>query len=195
MNIFEKELRRIASACAGIKNPVFAGRACYGDLGGENRVKLQFVTIGHADHYEALNATVLNRLDGTVDTLLFRFEDIWGKKQVSKPGFSSGIVPHIWKYNQEHDWYAYVPTNTDIKQLAAEVNAYIEVFADHSLAPEKTRDETAKKKPAQKAEQPPQSKGPPTLLDELDDAKAEAASRSAAPKEKPQAKKRGKREV
>ena len=60
MNYFEQELRRVEAACGGISNPVFAGRACYGDLGGDNRVKLQFVTLGYADHYEALKATVLN---------------------------------------------------------------------------------------------------------------------------------------
>jgi len=61
MNFFEQELRKLAAACGGITNPVFAGRACYGDLGGDNRVKLQFVTLGHADHYVALKATVLMR--------------------------------------------------------------------------------------------------------------------------------------
>lgn len=54
INFFEQELRKLADVCGGLSNPVFAGRACYGDLGGDNRVKLQFVTTGYADHYEAL---------------------------------------------------------------------------------------------------------------------------------------------
>lgn len=96
MNIYEQELRRVAAACDGVSNPVFAGRACYADLGGDNRVKLQFVTVGYADHYEALKAMVLNRADGEVDALLFRFSDVWGKKQDTS---HLGGVPHIWTYN------------------------------------------------------------------------------------------------
>jgi len=139
MNYFEQELRRVAGACDGIINPTFAGRACYGDLGGDNRVKLQFVTLGHADHYAALKATVLNRTDGEVDTLLLRFEDTWGKKQVSNPNFKSGIIPYIWTSNRESEWYVYRPTDADVKQLAAELGAYLDVFIDRSRIPEKAR--------------------------------------------------------
>jgi hypothetical protein len=41
----------------------------------------------------------------------------------------------------------------------------------------------------------PQKEEPPTLLDELSDAKEEAAARNAAPKDKPQTKKRGEAEI
>ena len=75
---------------------MFAGRACYLDLGGDNRAKLIFTTMGHADHYEALKVTVLNRMDGEVDALVFRFGDIWGAKPVRNPNFPSGVKPHIW---------------------------------------------------------------------------------------------------
>ena len=145
MNYFEQELRRVAKACGEVGSPTFAGRACYGDLGGDNRVKLQFVTLGHADHYSALKATVLNRSDGEVDTLLFRFADTWGKKQVSNPNFRDGVIPYIWTYNGESEWYVYRPTDADIKQLAAEIGAYLAVFTDRSLVPEKARGQTGEK--------------------------------------------------
>ena len=109
-------------------------------LGGDNRVKLQFVTLGHADHYAALKATILNRSEGEVDTLLFRFEDIWGKKQVSNPNFREGVIPHIWTSDSKSDWYIYRPTDADTKKLAAEVGAYLEVFTDRSRVPEKARE-------------------------------------------------------
>jgi hypothetical protein len=145
MNFYEQELRRIAKACGGIHDPVFAGRACYGNLGGDNRVKLQFVTNGSADHYDALKATVLNRTDGVIDTLMFRFADIWGRKQVSNPNFSNGIIPHIWTNDGKSDWYVYKPADTDIKQLAAEVGSYLDVFTDHSLIPKKLQEQTGEK--------------------------------------------------
>lgn len=142
MNYFEQELRRVAKACAGLNNPNFAGRVCYGDLGGDNRVKLQFVTMGTAERYEALKATVLNRADGEVDSLLFRFRDVWGKKY--DHGYNGGI-PHIWTYDGKSEWYGYYPTDADIKQLAAEAGAYIGVFADRSIAPEKARGQTGER--------------------------------------------------
>jgi hypothetical protein len=46
-------------------------------------------------------------------------------------------------------------------------------------------------KPAQKHTQTPQSKQEPSLLDEINEAKAEAAARNAAPKDILQTKKRG----
>ena len=142
MNYFEQELRRVAGACNGIINPTFAGRACYGDLGGDNRVKLEFVTLGHADHYSALKTTVLNRSEGEIDTLLFRFGDVWGNKTVR--GLHNE-PPYIWTYQGESEWYSYRPTDADIKQLAADVGGYLAVFTDHSLIPEKTQDKTSGK--------------------------------------------------
>ena len=145
MNFFEQELRRIAEACVGVISPTFAGRACYGDLGGDNRVKLQFVIQGTTNKYEALEATVLNRENGKVDCLIFRFADTWGKKQVGNPNFKDGILPYIWTYQRDSEWYVYRPTDTDIKKLAAEVSAYLDVFTDRSIVPEKTKGKAGEK--------------------------------------------------
>jgi hypothetical protein len=56
-------------------------------------------------------------------------------------------------------------------------------------------DEPPQREKAARKPEPPQSKEPSTLLGELDDAKAESAARDAAPKDKPQTKKRGDTEV
>jgi len=135
MNFFEQELRRVAGACKGIINPTFAGRACYGDLGGDNRVKLQFVTQGTHERYTALEATVLNRLDGKVDTLLFRFGDVWGNK--THRGLHDE-PPRIWTDQGKSEWYSYYPTDADMKKLATELGGYLDVFIDRSVIPEKT---------------------------------------------------------
>lgn len=134
MNFFEQELRKLAAVSDGLSNPVFAGRACYGDLGGDNRVKLQFVEHGTMDHYEALKVTVLNRSEGEVDTLLFRFADVWGKKY--DLGYQDGTA-YIWTYNDKSEWYAYQPTGADFKQLGKAVGAYLEVFTDRSALRQK----------------------------------------------------------
>ncbi len=139
MTFFEQELRKITSLCAGITPPVFAGRACYCDLGEDNRARLEFVTLGYADHYEALQATILNRAEGKVDSLLFRFSDIWGKKQVTNPNFRDGVIPYIWSDGRKTDWYVYHPNDADYKQLAASVGAYLDVFTAKDLTAEKAR--------------------------------------------------------
>ena len=73
-------------------------------------VKLEFVTLGHADHYSAIKATVLNRNEGPVDATLFRFADILGKKSApNNPNFRKGVYPHIWKSGDDSKWYAYQP--------------------------------------------------------------------------------------
>jgi len=145
VNYFEQELSRLAQMCGGIGKPTFTGRVCYGNLGGDNRIKLQFVTTGYADHYDALKATVLNRTDGVVDTLLIRFSDIWGKKQVINPNFPNGLVPHIWTCDGKSEWYVYRPTEADFRQLAGEVSGYIDVFADRSQIAEKTGRQASEK--------------------------------------------------
>lgn len=140
----------------------FAGRACYGDLGGDNRVKLQFVELGTMDRYEALKATILNRADGEVDSLRFRFEDIWGSKQVSNPNFREGVIPYIGTYNQRSEWYVYKPTVADFKQLGKTVGAYLDVFTDRSAGRqnEQARDSVVKK--LREAKQAPTAPKPKT---------------------------------
>ena len=161
MNFFEQQLRRLAGACDRMSNPVFAGRACYGDLGADNRVKLQFITLGHADHYPAIKASILNRAEGEVDSLVFRFSDVWGKKMDSN---YTGGVPHIWTSSGKSEWYGYQPTNQDFKVLAAELGGYLDVFTVRAPA----RD---KEKPAEKE----------SVVKKLRDAKQSGTPRKSSP--------------
>ena len=80
MTFFEQELRKIVGDA--YPDATFVGRACYVRLSDMNRAKIQFTTCGTADHYEALQMTILNRSDGQVDTLRLRFKDVLGTKAV-----------------------------------------------------------------------------------------------------------------
>ena len=126
MTFFEQELRKIV----GSKYPdaTFVGRACYVRLNNMNRAKVQFTTCGYADHYEALQITILNRQDGQVDTLRLRFKDVLGTKQVSNPNFRNGVNPYAWTYAGKTEWYAYHPDGRDYEKLTAAVSDYLEVF-------------------------------------------------------------------
>lgn len=107
-NFFEQEIKRLLRNEAAISDMRFAGRACFGRISDILRVRIEFVTLGTADHYEALKATIINRNDGPIDALTLRFSDLLGKKTVANPNFSNGICPYIWRYGEKTEWYVYI---------------------------------------------------------------------------------------
>ena len=130
MTFFEQELRKIVGDV--YPDATFVGRACYVRLNDMNRAKIQFTTCGTADHYEALQMTILNRSDGQVDTLRLRFKDVLGTKQVNNPNFRNGVSPHAWTYNGKTEWYAYHPNSRDYQMLTDAVSDYLDVFQEQS---------------------------------------------------------------
>lgn len=128
MTFFEQELRKIVGDV--YPDATFVGRACYVRLSDMNRAKIQFTTCGTADHYEALQMTILNRSDGQVDTLRLHFKDVMGTKQVSNPNFRNGVTPHAWTYNGKTEWYAYHPNSRDYQKLTDAVSDYLDVFQE-----------------------------------------------------------------
>jgi len=68
-----------------------------------------------------------------VDTMTFKFRDVWGKKPVPRnPNFRDGLVPHIWVDNGSPEWYIYQPTPADNEHLCQMVEQYLEVFQEHT---------------------------------------------------------------
>ena len=130
MTFFEQELRKIVGDV--YPDATFVGRACYVRLSDMNRAKIQFTTCGTADHYEALQMTILNRSDGQVDTLRLRFKDVLGTKQVNNPNFRNGVSPHAWTYNGKTEWYAYNPNSRDYQMLTDAVSDYLDVFQEQN---------------------------------------------------------------
>ena len=130
MNYFEQELRRLFGNDAAISDKRFVGRAFFGKLTDNLRVRVEFVTLGRADHYEAIKATIINRNDGPVDALAIRLSDLIGKKMVSNPNFRDGIAPYIWKYGDKIEWYVYKPVKADYDQISESLNDYFNVFRE-----------------------------------------------------------------
>ena len=131
MTFFERELRKIVQPI--YPDAVFVGRACYVRLSEMNRAKLQFVTCGMADRYEAIQMTILNRNDGQVDALRLRFADLWGKGRTDNP-YIRRSGPYAWTDNGQTDWYAYRPTAADYETLTNAVSSYLEVFQEQTAA-------------------------------------------------------------
>ena len=133
MTFYEQELRKLFADGTVIGSPKFTGRACLGTLGKDLRARVQFVTSGHADHYDVISVTVLNRTDGVVDKLRLRLKDILGIKQVpGNPNFRNGVAPHIWEDSGKAEWYAFRPSAADYSAMRQAVSEYLDVFRDRA---------------------------------------------------------------
>ena len=129
MNFFEQNLKKCTES---YDNAKFVGRAVYIPLGENNRLKLQFVTLGYADHYEGIRLTALDKNSGTIDSMTIRFKDVWGTKKINNPNFKNGIVPYAWVCDGKAEWYAYQPTPRDFELLSEQIDSYAELFMEQS---------------------------------------------------------------
>ena len=120
MTFFEQELRKIVEP--KYPDATFVGRACYVKLGEMNRARLKFVNCGHADHYPAIQISILNRRDGQIDALLLRFGEMWDRG-----------INYAWTYNGETEWYKYEPNSEDYRKLTEAAADYLEVFQEQDL--------------------------------------------------------------
>ena len=138
-SFFDQELWRLFGDGKIIDSPACAGRTCFGTLGKDLRVRIQFVSTHISGEYDALKLTVLNRTDGPVDTQMLKLKDLLGKKPVpGNPNFRSGVVPHIWDDYGKFEWYAYRPTAADYDTIRQAAEQYLDVFRDRQQ--ERTQD-------------------------------------------------------
>lgn len=101
MNFFEKEMREMFENKDLLQDAKFCGKMMLAKLDEELRLKLLFVTMGYADNYEAIKATVLKRDEGAVDCHVFRFSDIIGYKSKYT---SEKVNPYMWEYGERSCW-------------------------------------------------------------------------------------------
>ena len=128
---FEQELRKLFEDGKIIGDPTYSGRSCFGTLGKDLRVRVQFISTHIANEYNALKVAVLNRTDGPVDTQVLRLKDLLGMKPVpGNPNFRNGVSPYIWDDYGKLEWYAFKPTAADYQKLRQAVGDYLEVFRD-----------------------------------------------------------------
>ena len=129
MNFYEKEMRTMFGNTDVIHDAKFCGRTMLGKLDDELRVKLQLISTFISGQYNAVQAAVINRTDGTVDKQTFKLADIIGKQ---KRNNLDEIEPHIWEYNGNPEWY--IPVTASQKaQIADTVLGYVEMYHDESM--------------------------------------------------------------
>ena len=127
-NYFEQELRKLFGDGKIIDNPSYTGRSCFGTLGKDLRVRIQFISTDIACKYDALKVIVLNRVDGPVDTLVLRLKDLLGRQRLH--GNRDGLTPHIWDDHGKAEWYLYYPTVADYGTIQQAVAKYLGVFQE-----------------------------------------------------------------
>ena len=119
-----------------VKDQKYVGRMCYGTIGGDLRARVEFVTLGVSDHYAGIKASIINRKEGVVDSVLLRFTDIWGKQKVSNPNFKEGMNPHIWTNSGKSEWYVFHPGQAEYRKAADTVENYLSIFQDMAMTQE-----------------------------------------------------------
>lgn len=136
MNFFESELKKIMRNSAILKDQKYVGRMCYGTIGGDLRARVEFVTLGVSDHYAGIKASIINRKEGVVDSVLLRFTDIWGKQKVSNPNFKEVMNPHIWTNSGKSEWYVFHPGQAEYRKAADTVGNYLSIFQNMAMTQE-----------------------------------------------------------
>ena len=129
-DLFVAELNRLFGDGTLMDRPVVIGKACYGQLGGDLRVRAEFVSLNVYEQYNALRLTILNRTDGKVDQLTLPFSAVWGRKPVNNRNFTEGIIPYIWVDRGKPEWYVYKPTKQDMDRLRESCKSYLDVFRE-----------------------------------------------------------------
>ncbi len=127
MNFFEQELRKIFPQTEAR----FAGRNCYIRIDENLRAKISFRTDGTHEHYEGIEAAIINRTEGVVDRSFIRFKELLGVKQV-RPDFK--VAPYVWLPMgvTGYEWYGYKPAAADYKTIAGAVNDYLDVYREQT---------------------------------------------------------------
>ena len=131
MNVYEKALRDLFSKSKELKDIRYTGRTCLARLDKDLRVKIQFVTMGHADHYTAICASIINRTDGVVDKQTFQFRDMVPAR--SKESLFGKDYPYIWVCDGKAEWYGQ-PLSTKEKQLVRDhILDYVEMYMEPEM--------------------------------------------------------------
>lgn len=130
MTFYEQELQKLFGQNTVLSDVRFVGNACYGRLNDDVRVKIRFYSGGISNQYDRLKVTLLNRMEGEIDSLMLRFKDVWGIRRTDNPNFRDGVSPHIWDDYGKASWYVYKPTKADYRQLSEAVSSYLGAFQE-----------------------------------------------------------------
>lgn len=104
---------------------LFSGKTMVSKIGDNLRAKVEFISTHVSSEYDALKLSIINREQGLVDSKIFKFADIIGRKNDRNP--------HIWDSEGNARWHLYRPTAKEFEKIQGVVEGYIEMYADQEL--------------------------------------------------------------
>ncbi len=108
------------------EDPKFIGIVCYEYLSNQTVMKIEFTTMETHQKYEGIKASVIDKHDGVIDTVILKFSDIWGENKQTNCGLSGGLAQHVWIYNGKTEWYGYEPSKVDYKTFIIKYKTKLE---------------------------------------------------------------------
>ena len=131
MNFFEKEMRMMFEHTGVIQDPKFVGRTMVGILDDNLRVKMQFVSTFIANHYDAIQVSIINRTDGVVDKETMKFGDIIGLR---KDNCGNNVHTSMWEQSDKTAYW-YIPVSvTDKAKIADTALEYVGMYQQQDMS-------------------------------------------------------------
>ena len=76
---------------------------------------------------------VLDRKEGSIDSITIRLCELLGKKQSPSPYLKDGVNPHIWVNGDKAEWYGFRPSARDYALMQEAAEDYMDVFRDPEM--------------------------------------------------------------
>lgn len=134
MNFFEKELRKLFWGDDTISAPFYVDGVCFGRLGREHLVQVEFISTQIEHQYDALKIIVVHRASGRLSSFEINLKDFLGEKAIYR-GFEGTSLPYMWVDMGDPRWPLYYPTWEDRQQLLGAVKKCLDGFSNQASPP------------------------------------------------------------
>ena len=125
MNFFEKEFRKMFWGNDTIGSPFYVDGVCFGTLGRDHLVQLEFVgSSGDKSPRDILKTVVAHRMGGELHTIEISLKDIFGDKVIRNVFRETDK----WYWIEESSWNIYYPTWEDRRRLRDAVVSQLEGY-------------------------------------------------------------------
>ena len=137
MNIFTRELKKVFVRSSIADGLTYADKVCRGSLGADNGFQAELASGKRYGDYDGIQVSIVNKEGETLDSEIFKFEDILGMKEIVHPELKE-ISPHLWTYQNYTEWYLYKPTGKDYTIIADTIDQYLNIQQEHLHSPNRS---------------------------------------------------------
>ena len=134
MNFFEGQFRKMLWGSNMIQSPFYVDGVCFGTIGRDHLVQMQFITVQGVDQFDVLEIVVVHRTSGQQETFYLRLEDIWGRVIIlTHSGYSREAIPR-WFHVKTNSTF-FDPTWEEWKRLQDAVKDRLDSFYKPEIQP------------------------------------------------------------